>query len=103
MELNRWLEEIKQKGNILIEMGKLRVRKASLERKISKFYCRLGERVDYLDKIGKSLDGDEILKGLIEEIRAIEKEIEEIDKKLAALGEQQLEEEGGDSGDKDVS
>ncbi len=85
MELKRWLEEIKEKGNLALEFGKLRVKKATLERRISKFHCRLGERVDYLFKLEKNVMEDDIVKGFIEEIRNIEKEIEEIEKKMELL------------------
>ncbi len=106
MDLNRWVEEIKQKGTILVEMGKLRVRKVNLERRISKIHCRIGERVDYLSRLGRDLNDDEVLKGLIQEIRNVEKEIEELDEKLSALRREQeaSQEEGcGAASDKDVS
>ncbi len=104
MELNRWIEEVKQKSTVLLEMGKLRIRKVNLEKRISKLHCRIGERIDYLNKIGKSFEDDEIVKGLLTEIRNIEKEIEEIDTKMEALKkekerEEKEEKEGGCSGD----
>lgn len=104
MELNRWIEEVKQKSTVLVEMGKLRIRKVNLEKRISKLHCRIGERIDYLNKIGKSFEDDEIVKGLLTEIRNIEKEIEEIDTKMEALKkererEEKEEKEGGCSGD----
>ena len=106
MDLNKWIEEIKSKGMVIAELGRLKVRRLSLEKKISKFHARIGERVDYLNKLGRSLDDDDILKGLIQEIRNIEKEMDEIDAKIEALRkeedtcqESQQEEEGGDSSD----
>ncbi len=93
MEFKKWLEEIKEKGNIALELGKLRVRKTTLERRISKFHCRLGERVDYLMKLDKNIMEDDIVKGFIEEIRSIEKEIEEIEKKMELLKKEKEKEE----------
>ncbi|WP_068549077.1 hypothetical protein [Thermosulfidibacter takaii] len=93
MDLSKWIEEVKEKGFILAELGKLTAKRASLSRKVSKFHCRIGERVDYLDKMGRSFDDDDILKGLIQELRNLEKEIEEIEQKIEALKKEQAKEE----------
>ncbi len=103
MEMNKWLEEIKQKGTALVEMGRLKVKKVGLEKRIEKLHCRIGERIDYLERLGRSFDEDEIVKGLISEIRNVEKEIEEIDAKISALKQHQEETTGGDSSDQEVS
>lgn len=93
MDLKKWLDEIKGKGNVAIEIGKLRVKKTTLERKIAKLHCRLGERVDYLFKVEKDVMEDDIVKGFIDEIRSIEKEIEEIEKKMELLKAEKAREE----------
>ncbi len=88
MEFNKWLEELKEKSGRLVQVGKKGLKKMGLERRISKLHCRLGERIDYLERIGRSFDEDEIVRGFIEEIRAIEREMEALE-----------EEEGGDTSD----
>ena len=93
MDLNKWIEEVKEKSFILAELGKLKAKRAGLSRKIGKFHCRIGERVDYLDRMGRSLDEDDILKGLIQELRNVEKEIEEIEAKIEVLKKEQAKEE----------
>ena len=85
MDLKKWLETVKEKGNVAFEIGKLNIKKVNLERRISKLQCRLGERVYYLFKLDKNVMEDDIVKGFVEEIKFIENEIEEIGRKIEAL------------------
>ncbi len=98
MDAGDLLKKVKKGSEAAAEIVKLKVKQASLERRISKLHTYLGERVDYLFSINKEeIEKDEVVKGFIEEIGDVRKEIEEISAKIeqikADLKEDEEEEE----------
>jgi hypothetical protein len=58
----------------------------ALEKKISRFHTKLGERVEYVLGLEKgNLEEDDVVKGFLQEIGDIRKEIEELERKIEAL------------------
>ncbi len=107
MDAGDLLKKVKKGSEAAAEIVKLKVKQASLERRISKLHTYLGERVDYLFSINKEeIEKDEVVKGFIEEIGDVRKEIEEISAKIeqikADLKEDEEEEdnEAGKEGEK---
>ncbi len=91
--IEKAIQKIAEKGKIAASIAQLNFEKITIERKIGKLHSRLGERIDYLFKTGEDIKEDEIVKGIIEEIRKLETRIDEIDKKLKELKEKLKEHE----------
>ncbi len=85
-DLEDWVNKVKERGEVALELARLRLKKASLERKISKIHTRLGERVEYLLGLGRERwEEDEVIKGFLQEIQDLRREIQESDEKAEAL------------------
>ncbi len=107
MDAGDLLKKVKKGSEAAAEIVKLKVKQASLERRISKLHTYLGERVDYLFSINKEeIEKDEVVKGFIEEIGDVRKEIEEISAKIEQIkadlkeDEEEEENEAGKEGEK---
>ena len=98
-DLESWVNKVKERGAVALELARLRLSKASLERKASRIHTRLGERVEYLLGLGKErLEEDEVIKGFMQELQDIRKEIKEIQEKMDALKAASAEEKGEGEG-----
>ncbi len=85
-DLESWVSKVKGKGSVALELARLRLSKASLERKASRIHTRLGERVEYLLDLGREpLEEDEVMKGFMQELQDLRKEIKEAQEKMDAL------------------
>lgn len=91
--IEKAIQKIAEKGKIAASIAQLNFEKITIERKIGKLHSRLGERIDYLFKSGEDIKEDEIVKGIIEEIRKLEARIDEIENKLKELKEKLKEHE----------
>ena len=86
MDAGDLLKKVKKGSEAAAEIVKLKVKHASLERRVSKLHTYLGERVDYLFSIEKTeIENDEVVKGFIEEIRDVRNEINEINAKIEQI------------------
>ena len=98
-DLEGWVSKVKGKGSMALELARLRLSKASLERKASKIHARLGERVEYLLDLGRGpLEEDEVMKGFMQELQDLRKEIKEAQEKMDALKAASPEGEGEGEG-----
>jgi|GEM_PF-4452960 hypothetical protein len=85
-ELGDWVAKIKERGTGAVETARLKLKQSSLEKKISRFHTKLGERVEYVLGLEKgNLEEDDVVKGFLQEIGDIRKEIEELERKIEAL------------------
>ncbi len=86
MDASDLLKKVKKGSEAAAEIVKLKVKQASLERRVGKLHTYLGERVDYLFSIEKTeIEKDEVVKGFIEEINDVKKEIEQINAKIEQI------------------
>ncbi len=86
MDAGDLLKKVKKGSEAAAEIVKLKVKQASLERRVTKLHTYLGERVDYLFSIDKTeIEKDEVVKGFIEEINDVRKEIDEINAKIEQI------------------
>jgi len=98
-DLEGWVNKVRGKGSVALELARLRLSKASLERKASRIHTRLGERVEYLLDLGKErLEEDEVVKGFMQELQDLRKEIKEAQEKMDALKAGSPEEKGEGEG-----
>lgn len=86
-EVEKLVQKLAKKGKIAANIAQLNFEKLTLERKIAKLHSKLGERIDTLFKDNKDLKEDDIVQGIIEEIRKLEAKIDEI---KAAINELKL-------------
>ena len=85
-DLENWVNKVKEKGSAAVEIARLKLKKNGLEKKITRLHTRLGERVEYLTDLGRDkIVEDEVVKGFLQEIKDLRKEIKEIDTKIEAL------------------
>ncbi|MGB9668053.1 MAG: hypothetical protein ACPLSJ_00310 [Thermosulfidibacteraceae bacterium] len=91
--IEKTIQKIAEKGKIAANIAQLNFEKLSIERKIGKLHSRLGERINYLFKTGEDIKEDEIVKGIIEEIRSLETKMSKVESKIKELKEKLSERE----------
>ncbi len=91
-ELGDWVGKIRGKGTATVEIARLKLKLSSLEKKISRFHTKLGERVEYVLGLGEgNLEEDDVVKGFLQEIGDVRKEMEELQGKIEALKSAEME------------
>ena len=86
MDAGDLLKKVKKGSEAAADIVKLKIKQASLDRRLTKLHTYLGERVDYLFSIEKAeIEKDEVVKGFIEEINDVRKETEEISAKIEQI------------------